>query len=196
MNTTIPNLDRDTSGIAFLKQTALADLGFYSGRIDNWWGTKSEEAYTAFLASLIQPAAADAGAETAVASVEVHRVKASSFADPGDVEAFLRCKARGGSDQECFKVGDNGIGKWGDATTSDRPMCALPPEDWEAFGKAARGKRVLVKANGREVVCELRDTMPHRANITNGAGIDLNPAACAALGSKPPMLISATWQWA
>lgn len=126
----------------------------------------------------------------------VRRVLASSFADPVDVELFRRCKAKGGSDQECFKVGDNGVGKWGDDTTVDAPMCALPPEDWRPYGDAARGKRVLVKANGCEVVCELRDTMPKRENITNGAGIDLNPAACRALGVKPPMMIAATWQWA
>lgn len=126
----------------------------------------------------------------------VHNVKASSFADPTDVAAFRRCKAQGKSDQECFAVGDNGIGKWGDDTTANVPMCALPPDDWLSFGAAARGKKVLVIANGKEVVCELRDTMPSRANIKNGAGIDLNPAAVKALGLTPPILVNATWQWA
>lgn len=126
----------------------------------------------------------------------IHEVRASSFADPADVAAFRRCKAKGKSDQECFKVGDNGIGCWGDDTTGATPMCALPPEDWKPLGKAARGARVRVKANGREVICELRDTMPKRANIKNGAGIDLNPAAVAALGLHPPIMINATWEWA
>jgi hypothetical protein len=121
---------------------------------------------------------------------------ASSFADPADVAAFRKCKASGKSDQECFAIGDNGIGKWGDDTTTSVPMCALPPEDWEPFGSSARGKRVIVVANGRSVVVELRDTMPHKANIKNGAGIDLNPAAVAALGLKPPIMVPATWQWA
>lgn len=122
-------------------------------------------------------------------------VKASSFADPADVEAFRRCKARGGSDQECFKVGDNGKGCWGDDTTADKPMCALPREDWYAFGTHARGREVVVEANGRTLVCELRDTMPSRKIIRNGCGIDLNPAACKGLGLKPPMIVAARWRW-
>src|SRR4051812_26848824 len=62
-----------------------------------------------------------------------HDVLATSFADPADVAAFRRCKAAGGSDQECFRVGDNGIGKWGDdCTAGSGPKCALPPEDWLA----------------------------------------------------------------
>lgn len=125
----------------------------------------------------------------------IHQVKASSFADPADVAAFRRCKAQGKSDVECFKVGDNGIGCWGDDTTGERPMCALPPEDWKPLGKAARGAKVRVVANGRSVICELRDTMPAKRNITNGAGIDLNPAAVAALGMKPPILVPATWNF-
>ncbi len=126
---------------------------------------------------------------------EVHSGLASSFADPADVAAFKKCKAGGGTDQACFRVGDNGIGKWGDDTTTDVPMCALPPDDWQQFGGNAQGKKVLVKANGREVVCELRDTMPWKRNVKNGAIIDLNPAAVKALGKRPPMMIPATWQW-
>lgn len=121
--------------------------------------------------------------------------KASSFADPADIRAFRRCKAQGKSDQQCFKVGDNGIGKWGDDTTGAMPMCALPPDDWEAVAKP-RGKLVIVRANGKEVVCELRDTMPRKKNVKNGAMIDLNPAAVAALGMKPPIMVNAEWRWA
>ena len=125
----------------------------------------------------------------------VHRVKASSFADPADVRAFRRCKAQGKTDRECFKVGDDGMGKWGDDTTANRPMCALPPEDWRPLGAKARGAKVRVVVNSRSVICELRDTMPAKRNIKNGAGIDLNPAACAGLGLRPPVLVAATWQW-
>lgn len=126
----------------------------------------------------------------------IHHVMASSFADPADVRAFRRCKANGGTDNECFKVGDNGLGKWGDDTTANKPMCALPPEDWKPLGSRARGALVIVAANGKEVLCELRDTMPRRENIKNGAGIDLNPAAVAALGLTPPIMTRATWRWA
>ena len=60
-------------------------------------------------------------------------VTASSFADPADVVAFKKAIAAGKSEKEAFKVGDNGIGKWGDFTaTEDVPMCALPQEDWQA----------------------------------------------------------------
>jgi hypothetical protein len=124
----------------------------------------------------------------------IHSVKASSFADPADVRRFKACKARGGSDEECFKTGDNGIGCWGDDTTARVPMCALPPEDWRPVSHP-RGKKVLVKCEGKEVVCELRDTMPKKANIHNGAGIDLNEAAWKALGHTPPQMRAATWEW-
>lgn len=146
---------------------------------DGIWGSKTQAALDAVLA----PPAGE------------RRVKASSFADPADISAFRRCKAAGKSDQECFKVGDNGLGKWGDDTTEGSgPSCALPPDDWQHLPTPRRA-RVLVKANGRSVVCELRDTMPKKANIKNGAGIDLNPDACAALGLRPPIMADATWQW-
>lgn len=131
-----------------------------------------------------------------------HSVLASTFADPGDVAAFRKAKAEGMSDEEAFKLGDNAIGKWGDRTDADVPMCALPPEDWEPFADTARGKLVAVSRGANFatevnfVVCQLRDTMPHRANIENGAGIDLNPAAAKALGITPPALVQVSWRWA
>lgn len=126
---------------------------------------------------------------------EWREVKASSFADAADKAAFLRCKAKGRSDMECFKVGDNCVGLWGDATDAPRPMCALPRDEWEGLGTAARGRLVEVRINGHTVVCELRDTMPRKRNIRNGAGIDLNPAAVAAAGLKPPIMARAAWRW-
>lgn len=125
----------------------------------------------------------------------IHKVLASSFADPEDVKAFYRCKREGKSDQECFKVGDNGRGVWNDDTTIDSPMCALPPDYWKPLQDKARGAKVLVEANGKSVVCELRDTMPWLKNIKNGCGIDLNPAACKALGLTPPVKVAATWSF-
>lgn len=121
--------------------------------------------------------------------------KASSFADPKDITAFKKCKATGKSDLECFKVGDNGIGKWGDDTTVDKPMCALPREDWSPLGAKARGAKVRVRIGSQIVVCELRDTMPSKKNITNGAIIDLNPAAVKSFGLKPPIMKDAAWSW-
>jgi hypothetical protein len=127
------------------------------------------------------------------------KVKASSFADPKDIAGFRSCKAAGGSDQECFKKGDNGIGFCGADCTGPTPMCALPPDDWmpKWGGKqAANLKPVNVTINGKTVKCLMGDTMPHRENITNGAGIDLSPAAVAAFGLKPPIMVDAEWSWA
>ena len=42
---------------------------------------------------------------------------------------------------------------------------------------------------GRTVIGELRDTMPHKANIKNGAGIDLNPGFAKAFGVRPPFML-------
>ena len=123
-----------------------------------------------------------------------HEVMASSFADPADVAAYRKCKRQGKSDAQCRKVGDNGVGCWGDDTTANVPMCALPPEDWKPL-KKPRGAKVRVTVGKRSVVCELRDTMPKKENITNGAGIDLNPAACAALGLTPPVMVRAVWEF-
>jgi formylmethanofuran dehydrogenase subunit D len=74
-------------------------------------------------------------------------------------------------------------------------MCALPPEDWEHLAHP-RGTPVLVEANGRSVRAFLYDTMPRRANIKNGAIIDLNPEACKKLGLTPPVMVKARWRWA
>lgn len=128
-------------------------------------------------------------------------VIASSFADPADVAAYKKAIAQGKSEHDALKVGDNGMGVWGDFTaTEDTPMCALPPEDWKAkwgAGSKARGKKVAVTYKDKTVVGELRDTMPKKANITNGAGIDLNPGFAKALGVKPPFLLkNVKWEWA
>jgi hypothetical protein len=127
-------------------------------------------------------------------------VTASSFADPNDVAVYRRAIAQGKTPAEALKVGDNGIGKWGDQTARDDvPMCALPPEVWGAkwgTGLNARGRKVAVTYRGKTVIGELRDTMPHLANIRNGAGIDLNPGFAKAFGITPPfMLPGVKWEW-
>ena len=121
-----------------------------------------------------------------------HVAIATSFADPEDVRRFEECKAQGKSDQECFKVGDNGIGCWGDDTTTGS-CCALSPEAMKAkWGsvKTARHKRVIVSYGTRQVTCTLKDRLPHRSTR-----IDLNPGACKALGLKPPVKVKVVWEW-
>jgi hypothetical protein len=131
----------------------------------------------------------------------VATVIASSFADPADVAAYRAAISAGRSEQEALRVGDNAVGCWGDDTSSDnQPICALPPEDWKSKwgpGHEARGKKVAVTYQGKTVVGELRDTMPSRAKITNGAGIDLNPGFAKAFGIRPPFLVrGVSWEWA
>lgn len=124
---------------------------------------------------------------------------ASSFADEDDVRAFRLCKEAGGTDNECFKVGDNGIGCWGDdTTTKEIPYVAIPPDDMkEQFGsiKAARHKHVLVTIEKVSHVCTIGDRMPWKKNIKNGAVIDLAPGAQKLFNLKPPFLVKASWQW-
>lgn len=130
------------------------------------------------------------------------KVIATSFADPADVRRFKRCKSEGKSDLECFRVGDNGIGCWGDDTTAPLPMVALPPEEMrEKFGQVAiaRGARVtvwLVSNPSRIVVAEVRDRMPEVRHRKNGAGLDMNPELCDRLGVRIPARVSVEWEWA
>lgn len=129
-------------------------------------------------------------------------VTASSFADLVDLRRFKAAKAKGMTDKQAFAVGDNGIGCWGHATAQlVTPMCALPPDDMmQRFGSIAKamGAHVLVESreNGLHVLCILADRMPWKKNIKNGCGIDLNPAACAALKLKPPVKHPVKWTWA
>lgn len=128
-------------------------------------------------------------------------VTASAFSYPKDIAAYYRAIHEGKSRKQALNYGDSGKGCWGDRTTSpDKPMCALPPEDWKAKwgpGSAARGKRVAVTYKGKTVIGELRDTMPPKAKIKNGADIDLNPGFAKAFGIKPPfMLKNVKWKWA
>lgn len=137
---------------------------------------------------------------------DAYNTKASSFADPKDVEAFNRCKAAGGTDQQCFKVGDNGIGFFKGVNTADpnTPYAAVPREVWkEKWGTSANaaGKGIEVTYKNpqtgetRTVIGKLGDTMPSQANIKNGAGIDLNPGFSNKLGMKPPFLEPVSWKW-
>lgn len=130
------------------------------------------------------------------------RVKASSFADPGDVARFHKCKLAGGTDEECFKVGDNGIGMWGDDTSEGSGnSCALPPDDmidkWGSID-AAHLKPVVVSNDTLTIVAIVKDRLPWRKHIPQGrALIDLNPDSVRALGGTPgnnfEMLVN--WEW-
>lgn len=153
--------------------------------VDGRWGPKTQRALDAVIHPSFGP---------------THEVIASSFADPKDVHAFKKCKERGGSDEECFKYGDNGIGCWmDDVKEGTGQACALPPDDMiEKWGSIADAKHKLVEVQYKDtsIVCVLKDRMPWKRNIHNGAGIDLNPDSCRALGLEPPIMVEATWKWA
>jgi hypothetical protein len=121
------------------------------------------------------------------------KMLASSFADPNDIAAFKKCKAQGKSDKECFKVGDNAIGCWGDSTAEGTgPSCALHVSVISArWGSKAKGKnkKVHVRYGSKEVTCVLKDICGKKDRI------DLNPDAVAAIGLKPPILVEVHWSW-
>lgn len=133
---------------------------------------------------------------------------ATSFGDKEDKmryqnavqEALSSGKSRAEAEAVGRKKGDPGIG-WldNDITDESTPWVALPFEDWKhPFGSkaAAHKKVVLVTIHGVSHFCLLGDTMPKRANITNGAVIDLAPGACKLFGLTVPVKVAVEWRWA
>jgi len=127
----------------------------------------------------------------------IHHVIASEFATDSDLRAYRHAKQLGWPDSKAFGVGDNCIGCYGDQTNGTKPMCALPPEDMmETWGSILNAKHKPVKVRNGDimVVCIIADRMPHRDAITNGAGIDLNPAARIALNLPVGAMKPVTWE--
>lgn len=155
-------------------RTIQAILG---GREDGFWGRESQ----ALLNQLVE-------------RNEVFTAMASSFADPADLAAFIRCKDSGKSDKQCFKMGDNGIGQFGKITAQTHtPMVALHADDMIAkWGSVAGAAHRIVKVSfgPRMVVASVEDRLGARGRI------DLNPAASKILGITPPFLVKCTWSWA
>lgn len=122
------------------------------------------------------------------------------FASADDLEEYKKCKAEGMSDVEAFRYGDNCIGCWDDPTgPGTGASCALPPDDWHEFGSAARKKpvKITVVETGKTVIAQLKDTLPPKAKITNGAVCDMNPDTCAALGlPSEGVKVKISWEWA
>ena len=97
-------------------------------------------------------------------------------------------------------MGDNGIGCWDDDVSQGTgSSCALPPDDMiERWGSidAAKHKPVEVSIGDRNsTIAILKDRMLWERHITNGAGIDLNPDACAALNLTSPIMVRVVWRW-
>jgi len=77
-----------------------------------------------------------------------------------------------------------------------RANLAVMDGQYEMPGTAAKQAPVNVSIGDKSVQCTLRDRMPWKKNIKNGAIIDLNPDAVRALGLEPPIMAEATWAWA
>lgn len=122
-----------------------------------------------------------------------YKYLASSFADPADLEAFRKCKEEGGTDLECFEVGDNGEGCFGALTAqNDVSMCALHADDLVARWGSVKGsahRKVRIYHGDREIIAQVED----RCGVPGR--IDLNPAAARWLGLTPPFLVPVTWEW-
>lgn len=157
---------------------------------DGFWGPKSQKALNDEL-----DGGAATGAGKGAGGGAGFKAIASSFADPADVTAFNKCKAQGKTDQECFKVGDNGIGQFGKITAQTQTaMVAIHKDDMIArWGSvmAAAHRTVNVTINGKTIQASVEDRLgvPGR--------IDLNPACAKQLGLTPPFLIkNCVWNWA
>ncbi len=139
---------------------------------------------------------------------DIHKVWASSFADPEDVRRFKQCKQEmgywnkgvwhpGSSDSHCFEVGDNGIGAWkDDCSEGSGPSCALPPEVMEYYGLEHLSP-LIVNYQGNEVRLLVKDHMPSISYLEKHGRkfrIDLNPDACHALGISIPAEALVTWR--
>ncbi len=160
--------------------TKIAELQTILGvEPDSIWGPKSQAALDALTIGGVGD------------GDDWHNTTATSFADPADIRAFEKCKQTGKTDKQCFAVGDNAIGLWGDSTRAGTgPSCALPSSAWHEYYSTARKKKVIVEVGGKTAVCELKDTSGSR-NV-----IDLNPDACVLLNLTPPVKQPARWRWA
>ncbi len=153
---------------------------------DGFWGQESQKALLKVLAGTSEEAGGN-GPFTA---------HVSSFADPKDVADFRACKATGKTDQQCFRVGDNGIGAFGKITAqTTTPMVAVHPSDatrrWGSMNAAAH-RPVRVTVGDKSVVATVEDKLGVAGRI------DLNPAAARKLGLTPPIDPDRTvcqWEW-
>lgn len=121
----------------------------------------------------------------ALSGAPVITYRATSFAGPQDLRAYIKCRDSGGSGDHCLSYGDNGEGAWGDETwVFDEAIVALP----RAVG--SRGRKLSVTLNGVTFQAVCKDISPVGV-------IDLNPGSLIAAGLDPLTELDTTaqWQW-
>lgn len=116
--------------------------------------------------------------------------QASTFADPKDIAAYKAAKARGLSEEDALKVGDNGVGssRLGGIDTTKTVGVAIPPDVLEAqLGKdpaAWRKARVRVTIGDQTFLVPIVDEGPGSGPVSRGVGTDLSAPFAYGVGSK------------
>lgn len=168
-------------------QQLLLSAGYYKASVDGDFGLLTQKALHALDVDVDETVPIDEWP-----SETVFRGKASSFADPKDIADFKRCKSKGGSDQQCFKVGDNGVGFWGDDTTDvNKPFVAVHHELLEEkYGSLAnaRHRSVRVTIDGKTALCLVGDICGVKTRV------DLAVGAQKLFELTAPFLKTASWE--
>ncbi|HUD75314.1 MAG TPA: hypothetical protein VMQ76_09605 [Terracidiphilus sp.] len=124
---------------------------------------------------------------------------ATSFADPADITAYERAKARGATEEQALAVGDNGIGYYGfDTKKGSGARSSLPAhvivDRWGSMTNG-RGRLIRVFFKSQWIDTILSDEGPGPKEEAEGHGLDLNYDAWAALGVSVPAEEQVEWDW-
>lgn len=124
--------------------------------------------------------------------------KADTFADYTDLRGYINARdALGMTPHQALSKGDDGVAASGKITAQDHtPMVALSPDLCEGH---KHGDRVSIHMNNgaQPIFATWEDNRPPSGSVNPGTVLELNPAACKALGLTPPGTFgSVTWEWA
>jgi hypothetical protein len=115
----------------------------------------------------------------------MNRYLATSFADPADLRAYNRALREGKTPAQALEVGDNGLGAWGNPTTTGTGPCVALATRVEGFRPH---RMVRIFYGEKHVDAEVRDIGP-------AGRIDMNPDCCEELGLTPPVKVMVDWVW-
>jgi hypothetical protein len=125
-------------------------------------------------------ASKEMGEQSAVAAIT---------ADPQDLHRYQSARMNGVSHEDALKVGDNGLGTWGDNLASaTNPMVELP----EGTPGADQGRLVRVSGPSGSVIAKVAGLIPQSDG--HNVSIHLNPAAARATG-HPGGLVPVKWEY-